>query len=205
MGKYSNTFYGQHEDERVLYTIRPYALVVGIQIAKFLLAGLAILISFTVISSQIPLGNGIMMTLGLVMALLIGGGGVLATMYGQNKNVGYITDRRIIRFQADNPWSMNSRSLTWEEAVKVKTYPPNLWWRLLNIGTVVVHAKSTILNTEEPKTKNYVSEDDINLNDVYYYRDLGNYIDKILYLYHRKSEDLDSLKPFVLKPKGKRD
>jgi hypothetical protein len=199
-----NKFYGQHEDERVLYIIRPHSLVMSLRLIKFVAAALVVFIGFTFISTEIPLGGSVMMVIGVLLALLIGGGGVVMTLFSERSNVAYITDRRVVRFQAENPWVVNSRSLTWDQAVKVKTYAPSLLWRFLNIGTVVVHAKTTIITSDEPKSKAYVSDDDVSLFDVYYYRDLGNYIDKILYMYQRKPEELLTMKPFVTKPRGHR-
>lgn len=49
-----------------------------------------------------------------------------------------------------------------------------------------------------------VTDDDIELADIYYYRDLGNYIEKILFLYKKQPKEVANLNAFVPKPKGKR-
>jgi hypothetical protein len=109
-----------------------------------------------------------------------------------------------VRFSAITPWAVNSRSLTWDQAVKVKTFSRHWFYRMFKIGSVVVHAKSTVISSEEPKSRTYVSDDDVELKDVQYFEDLGNYIDKILYLYQRKPSELSDLKVFVAKGRGQR-
>jgi hypothetical protein len=74
----------------------------------------------------------------------------------------------------------------------------------LNVGRVVVHAKSTVLNVDASIRENVVTDDDVAVDYVYYYKDLGNYVDKILYLYKKNVAELETIKPFVCKPRGKR-
>ena len=50
-----------------------------------------------------------------------------------------------------------------------------------------------------------ITDDDIEIPYVSFYRDLGNYIEKILFLYKKRPADIADLKPFVAKVKGKRD
>ena len=126
------------------------------------------------------------------------------TWLNQSKKVAYITDRRIVRFSAENPWVVNTRALGWDQVVKVKTYAPNLFWRLMNVGTLIVHAQSTIITSDNPRDKNFVSDDDVSLEDVWYFRDLGNYIDKLLYVYRQKPKEMDEIRPFVTRPRGRR-
>lgn len=197
-------FYGQHSDERVLYIVREHPVVVMFKFIRSILAGLLILVGFAVVANTVTSYSQAISLVGWVLALMVGGGGALTVIWGERKNIGYITDRRVVRFTAVTPWAVNSRSLTWDQAVKVKTFPRNFIYRMWNIGSVVIHAKSTVISSEEPKSRTYVSDDDVELKDVHYYRDLGNYIDKILYLYERKPGELDSMKSFVAKGRGKR-
>jgi hypothetical protein len=78
--------------------------------------------------------------------------------------------------------------------VKVKTYPPNFVWKQMAIGNVTVHSR----------TPEGASADDITLTDVYYYKDLGNYIDKILFTYKQKPKEIADIRPFVTRPRGER-
>ena len=70
---------------------------------------------------------------------------------------------------------------------------------------MVVHARTTIAPLDGATMAQAVTDDDVELRDVYFYRDLGNYIEKILFLYKKQPKDIADLKPFVTKEKGKRD
>jgi hypothetical protein len=70
------------------------------------------------------------------------------------------------------------------------------------IGDVVAHARTPA--RPDGTENNEITADDIQLKDVYYYRDLGNYIDKILFTYKQKPADITNIRPFVPKPRGER-
>ena len=93
--------------------------------------------------------------------------------------------------------------LTWDNVLKVKTFSTNIIWRLKNIGTVIIHSKTTSTSVNNPN-QILLSNDDIVLKNVHYYKDLGNYLDKVLYLYIHDKKELDAIHPFVNKPKGQR-
>ncbi len=147
---------------------------------------------------QIGLAGGIIA--GIIVAI-----GLWVVENARRKNIAYITDRRVVKFEASTPFATNARSLNWEEAVKVKTYAPNAIWKQLMIGSVVVHAKTTIATPEVSKTERLVTDDDVEIQNAYFYRDLGNYIEKILFLYKKQPKDIASLLPFVQKKKGMRN
>jgi len=44
--------------------------------------------------------------------------------------------------------------------------------------------------------------EDVRITDVYYFEDLANYIDKILFTFKNTPAEVANLKPFVPKPKG---
>jgi hypothetical protein len=204
MNDYPTDFYGQHEDEKVLYKVKSHPLAEQMKYARVVVATLVVLIGVIVIAQVVPELATPVAFWGLVMALLIMVVGFWFIRITGEKSAAYITDRRVVRFSAVSPFAVNTRSLSWDEAVKVKTYAPNVFWKILNAGNVVVHAKSTVLTTEEIRAKSTVTEDDVELTDVYYYEDLGNYIEKILFTYRKKPEEMEKLRKFVPKPKGKR-
>lgn len=204
--KNSIRFYGQHSDERILCETRPHPIVEILSLIKVVLAALAMWVIMIMIGLTIPTLSGKVEPMGFWIACIILAIGGLIVKLAKRTNVGYITDRRVVRFKTASPLNVNSRSLAWDEVVKVKTYSPNWILRLMNIGSIVVHAKSTVVQYGDlPMPKNTITDDDVELDDVYYYRDLGNYIDKILYLYKQKPKELENLKSFVAKPRGRRD
>ena len=70
------------------------------------------------------------------------------------------------------------------------------------VGTVVVHARTTVKTSDE--NVSHTAADDIELTDIFLYRDLGNYIDKILFTYKQMPKEVADIHPFVPKPKGQR-
>lgn len=206
-------FYGQQTEERILYVIRPYPLALVTMLIKFLLAAAVVMILTLAAGRQTFLTRYELniVTSGAAVSALIAGAGLWITDTARRKNVAYVTDRRIVKFEATNPFATSIRSLSWEEAVKVKTPPTNFIWKQLMVGTVVVHAKTTVASIDITKnvgrssTENVVTDDDVEVKHVYFYRDLANYIEKILFLYKKHPKEVAQVKPFVPRKKGERD
>lgn len=195
----NSTFLGQQEGEKIISVITPHQSVFILEYAKLIFVSLFILIGFISLQKISP----IFVTVGIVFSLLtlIVGYFLYRTLH--SKRFTYLTDRRIVRFEPSNAFVVNNRSLTWDNALKVKTFSTSLIWRLKNIGTVIVHSKTTSTGINSPD-QTLLSNDDIVLKNVYYYKDLGNYIDKILYLYQHDPSGLESIHPFITKAKGQR-
>jgi hypothetical protein len=194
-------FFGRQDGERILYVVKPHRLSLIVKLFKIYLVAFAIFIVLAILGSQLVyldlfIVGGI--AIALVMVII---GSRVVTDY-QNRDIAYITDRRLIRFEPTTLLATNPRSLTWDEVVKVKTYPPNAIWKQLAIGNVVVHARTPARPDE--RTPGAVAADDIELKDVYYYKDLGNYIDKILFTYKQKPKEMEAIRVFVPKPRGER-
>lgn len=196
-------FYGKQEDEKILYVVKSHPLATTFGLLK--IYGVAILISltFVIIGSQFTSVSGTFYLVGIITFILIIIFGSKIVLDWQSRSIAYITDRRLVRFEPTTLFATNSRSLTWDEVVKVKTYPPNFIWKQLAIGNVTVHARTSI-RTAEDTPIGTVTADDIELRDVYFYRDLGNYIDKILFTYKQKPKEIGDIHPFVPKPRGQR-
>ncbi len=195
-------FYGKQEDEKILFVVRPHSLATTVSLIKLYLVALAIFFVLVVLGSQLGPVSGAFFTSGLILAIVIIVFGTKILVDYQKRNIAYITDRRLVRFEPTTLFATNPRSLTWDEVVKVKTYPPNIFWKQLAVGNVVVHARTP--GRPDDVGHGGVTADDIQLNHVFYYRDLGNYIDKILFTYKQKPKEMDSIHPFVLKPRGER-
>jgi hypothetical protein len=195
----NDTFPGQQEGEKILSVITPHQSAFVLEYFKLVCVSLLILVGFISLQKISP----IFITVGILFSLftLIIGFFLYRSLHA--KRIAYLTDRRLVRFEPSNVFVVNSRSLTWDNTLKVKTFPTNLLWRLKNIGTVIVHSKTTSTSVNSPDQV-LLSNDDIVLKNVYYYKDLGNYIDKILYLYEHNSKELENIHPFVNKPKGQR-
>lgn len=200
----STTFYGQQDGERILYEVRPHAWWRLITLLKFGVAGLAIVLFFWILGGSASAWIATLRLSGVILAGIVVVVGWWIDYSERTQKVTYITDRRVVRFAAITPWVTNSRSILWDEVVKIKTTSPNFVWRICNIGSVIVHARSTIIPAEGQLSEQAVTNDDIMIEGISYFKDLGNYLDKVLYLYKKDPAGLQSIRTFVPKPAGKR-
>lgn len=166
-----------------------------VKLVKVYFVAFVVFLAFLLMGSQIASVSALFKLLGLILGVAVAVIGTKIVGDYQRRNISYITDRRVVHFEPTTLFATNLRTLTWDEVVKVKTYPPNMLWKQLAIGNVVVHSRT-------PAEGELI--DDIELKDVYYYRDLGNYIDKILFTYKQKPREVEQIKPFVPKPRGQR-
>ncbi len=185
-------FEGQQTGERILSTITPHPLSKYLAIAKIVLLSVFFYAILLLIGTVVPDAAALLRLFGLLasLTLLLVGIWWNSSVYGRDRT--YITDRRIIRFDVVSPFYTTKRALFWSEALKAKAYAPNIFYRSLKVGTVEVEP---LLGGTESVT----------VRDCYYFEDFANYIDKILYTFKNKPEEIGSIMPFILKPKGKRD
>ena len=185
-------FPGQQADERVLYFVssHPSKRHFGFMQALLYAGGLFLLVYLVaatrpLYSTEIRVGGAIMSSLLLVLLLWWN-----EVSYEKAKTV--ITDRRIIRFEASFPFFLSKRSFFWDDVTKLKGFAPNIFFRLMHVGTICVQPKIAPIEA-------------IEIPYVYLYEDLTNYIDKLLYVQKNNPKDLDQLRNFVPKPAGQRD
>jgi len=195
-------FYGQQTNERILFVVKPHPISANVRMFFLYIIAIVILVIFYTFGKLIEPVQTTLFIVGVIIAAFISFIGTYILKNSQGRNITYITDRRIVRFEPTTLFATNIRTLSWDEVVKVKTYVPNMLWKQLAIGNISIHARSTtsVLNETDP----VLSVDDIEIKDVYYYRDLCNYIDKILYTYKQKPKEMNEIRPFVLRPKGER-
>lgn len=185
-------FEGQQTDERILTTITPYALSKFIAITKIIFLAIFFYLVLILIGTIVPDAAAALRTIGLLLAIILLVVGIWWNNTVYAKDRAFITDRRIIRFDQVSPFFQTKRELFWNEALKAKSYAPNLLFRFLKVGTLEVEP---VMGEAE----------NVIVRDVYYFEDLANYIDKILFLFKNKPEDMASLTPFVPKPRGHRN
>lgn len=185
------SFDGIQEGERILYVISPHRFSKYLAIARLIFLAIFLYLVLWVIGTIVPSAVLLLQISGLVLAiaLLVVGIWWNETVYKKDKT--YITDRRIIRFDVVSPFFMTKRALFWNEALKAKAYAPNMLYRMMNVGIIDV----------EPQQAEH---EDVRVTDVYYFEDLANYIDKILFTFKNTPAEIANLKPFVAKKKGER-
>lgn len=184
-------FSGQQTGERVLHRMRSHPLIKGFAYLKFALFALIIFLVFRTLGMLLPSFGGLLRGAGIGLALFAFGFGAWWIEKSYQLGITFITDRRIVRFEPIFPGFVNVRSLFWNEVQKAKGYPPNIVLRLLGVGVVEV----------EPSVAN---DHDIRVTDVPYYHDIVNYIDKILFLFKNRPNEIEALRPFIAKPAGMR-
>lgn len=186
------TFDGQQEGERVLYVVTPHPLAKQLAITRIVFLSIFLYLVLWVIGTIVPIYVMLLQIIGFLLALLLLIIGVWWNQTVYHKAKTYITDRRIIRFDVVSPFFMTKRALFWNEALKAKAYSPNIFFRSMKIGTIDV----------EPQLAEH---EDVQVRDVYYFEDLANYIDKILFTFKNSPAEIANMKPFVPKGKGQRD
>ena len=188
---YNVEFQGQQEDEKIFYVIRPHFFKrVVIWFRAFVVGFLCIGLSY-MLSDRLPYDPNFSFVAGIIISLMVFLGLIWWGEFVYESAKGIITDRRFVRIEAKFPIFRSKRSLFWNEVAKVKAYAPNLLFRFLKIGSLEV--EPTIAPLE-----------DVRVTYDFYFEDLGNYIDKILFARKNRPEDLNDMRPFVPKPAGKR-
>jgi hypothetical protein len=187
-----SAFDGQQEGERILYVITPHPVAMKLAIVKIVLLSLFLILMMVLIGTVVQSMSAVLTIAGILCALLLLCIGLWWNITVFKKAKTFITDRRIIRFDVVSPFFTTKRALFWNEALKAKGYSPNILYRMVKIGILVV----------EPQVSDH---EDVRVHDVYYFEDLANYIDKILFTFKNTPAEIANLRPFVPKPKGKRD
>jgi hypothetical protein len=185
-------FDGQQTDEKILHTIVPHTISLLIHIAQSIAGGFLFFFVAVMLSTVLSAFSILLIIVGILLALSAAAGGIIWSIFSHKNAKTYITDRRIIRFDRVNPFLVTKRSLFWNEVLKAKGYSPGFFMRALGIGKLQI----------EPQT---ADGEDVQVPFVTWYEDIANYIDKILFTYKNQPSAISSVKPFVPKPKGKRD
>jgi len=184
-------FDGQQTDERILFTISPHPIAKTVAIVKIIAVALIFFIILFIVASSTSF-SVILRLIGFILAAVVSILGVIWSSYLEKTDRAYITDRRIIRFETITPVLKTKRALFWNEALKAKAFAPSFFSKMLGVGQVVI----------EPQLS---GAENVIIKNVSYYEDLANYIDKILFIFKSKPEDIQTIKPFIPKPKGQRD
>lgn len=185
-------FDGQQSGERILYTVTPHPLSHYLAIARTIILAFVFPIILFMIAGIVPQAATVLRAAGIALSVMLILAGIWWNTMVFQKSKTFITDRRVIRFDVVSPFFMTKRALFWNEVLKAKAYAPDMFFRFFKVGVVTV----------EPLMSDH---EDVTIPHVFYFEDLANYIDKILYTFKNKPEDIGTIKPFIPLPKGKRD
>lgn len=185
----SFVFEGQQSGERVLYLIRPHWLMLVVHVGRVLCVVAPLQLFWywpeNPVRQQLPQYYPWLVT--TVACLWI------AWVYKYwSRFRAYLTDRRLVRFEAVFPVTEKRRAILWSAVVKTRGIAPNFLWRLINIGTLEVSPHETEKGGS------------VAFPYVTYFEDLASYIEKIVFTVRSAPQEPLSIRAFVAKPKGKR-
>ena len=186
------SFPGQQWDEPILHIMRPHwTMIVSRLLRTFFFSGLS-LFAWWRINNHLPDLFSTYEFFGYMIA--IGAMAVFSWWHLKyySRLRAYITDRRIVRFQAVFPITETRRAIFWREVVKTRDLADHFIWRAVKIGTVELSSHLTEGGSE------------ISFPFIYYFEDLVSYLDKIIHCSKENPEEIASIKPFVAKPRGMR-
>lgn len=186
-----NEFYGQQEGERVLYIVRPHHTRKWVKGGFALGASLLLFLLVYFIHESTGFDPNQVLLFGVIVFLLSFFAQCWWIWFAADHAKAIITDRRFIRFEVAFPVFVNRRSLFWNEVLKVRGFAPNILFRFLKVGTLEVRPQMS-----EGETVSFAY--------VYYFEDLANYIDKVIYNSKNKPDELQQMRQFVPRPAGER-
>jgi ABC-type nickel/cobalt efflux system permease component RcnA len=189
------TFPGKAEDEQVLYVTRESPVMLAVRLTVFFLAaGVAVLVGAILISQtakmlQLDLGMAIV-TLVLLGAIVMFGG-MWWVWQVFRKTVFIITTRRLTKFIHTTPWNRYQMSLGLDKVVDSGSYSKGYLQAIFGLGTFV--ARSSAGNVKNFKIVN-----------IHYSEDLHNWMNKLMFVFNKETEKLDTFRPFSAKKSGER-
>lgn len=184
-------FSGQQDGERVLHKFGAHPMAFWTDLIPYLITYALLGTLCWFVADWFPDYTNLIKLVALATCVVLSGVTMwwLARYYRLVQVI--LTERRIVRFEPQFPFFTRKRMLFWTNVLKTKAMSKNVFLRFFKVGELII---SPVTGEDE----------DIKIDYVYYYDDLANYIDKILFLAKHTPAELYTLNEFVLKPKGKR-
>jgi hypothetical protein len=189
-------FPGKAEDEKILYVTREAPMMMGLQLIGFSLVAAIGMVVGAILVSYTGKTMGFDTTLIVMLVLLLGGivmfGGMWWIWKVHQKTMFIITSRRLTKFIHTTPWTRYQMSLGLDKVVDSAAYSKGYFQSLFGLGTFV--ARSSAGNIKNFKIEN-----------IMFAEDLHNWMNKLMFTFSKDIKELDTFRPFVAKPMGKRD
>lgn len=186
-------FPGQHSEEIILFACREASIMRTIRWGIVLLGSLVLLFMYPPIAYLIL---QISPSLSELFSLLYLGGIATYTLIALywvhvlwKRSVFIVTTRRLTKFIHTTPWNRYQLSLGLDKIVDTGSYQKGLVQAVFHLGYFV--ARSSAGNIKNFKIVN-----------ISYAEDLQNYINKLLFTFNDKKQDLDAFRPFIPHLKG---
>ncbi len=188
-------FPGQAEEERILYITRESPVVLAVRFTVFLLiTAVAIFIGAFLISrtgEMLGFETGWMVASTMITGLVVMMGGLWWGWQVYRKSLFIITTRRLTKFIHTTPWTRYQMSLTLDKVVDSGAYSKGYLQAIFKLGTFV--ARSSAGNIKNFKIVNIVMAED-----------LHNWMNKLIFVFNKEKDKLDTFRPFAVKKVGER-
>lgn len=188
-------FPGKAEDEKILYVTRESPIMMASRLTVFFLIVAvlifvgAMLLSYSGKALGFASGGLIVMLILLGAMLMFGGMWWVYQVY--RKTVFIITTRRLTKFIHTTPWTRYQMSLGLDKVVDSGAYSKGYMQAIFKLGTFV--ARSSAGNIKNFKIIN-----------IHMAEDLHNWMNKLMFVFNKETEKLDSFRPFAAKKMGER-
>lgn len=187
------TFPGKHTEEVILFACREARVMLKLRLSGVVAIALGLLVGQQMLENVIiDLIPDFLMTISFITSAIIAVTAVVAAWWVNflwKHSVFLITTRRLTKFIYTTPWNRYQMSLGLDKIVDTGAYSKGFWQAALHLGTFV--ARSAAGNIKNFKIVN-----------ISFSEDLHNYTNKLLFVFMREKEKLNSFRPFIPHLKG---
>jgi len=188
-------FPGKAEDEKILYVTREAPMMLMIRLVAFSLVDVvAVFVGSLMIANMgktlgFPYAGIIVMI--LIIGALVMGLGMWWIYKVFIKTMFIITSRRLTKFIHTTPWTRYQMSLGLDKVVDSAAYSKGYFQSIFGLGTFV--ARSSAGNIKNFKIEN-----------IHFAEDLHNWMNKLMFVFNKEQDKLDTFRPFSAKKMGER-
>ena len=187
-------FPGQHSEEKILFITREGPLMLKLKLfTLFSLSILTIIIGISILSNSNFFNFSLAFLTPFFFIFAI-----TATLFAlwwlkclYQKSVFIITTRRLTKFIHTSPWTRYQMSLGLDKIVDTGAYKKGFIQMVTGYGYFVARSAAGAI-------KNF------KIINISFAEDLHNYVNKLLFTFNEKSDQLDKFRPFIPHLKGKK-
>jgi len=199
-------FPGQASDEKILYIMREHQLFLFLRFAFVFGIGAAILLATILLGQAV---SSIFSTLAFatlvpfIILLLLGfiliGSWWVFSLW--KNSVAILTNKRLTKFIYTTPINRYNMSLPLEMIVDTSCHNKGFLSSYLQIGTVTARSSASSSGVATDDTGR-INKKYFYLENIKYFEDLQQYINKVINLLHQTPEKLKDFRPFIPHLKG---
>ncbi|NMB57435.1 hypothetical protein GYA19_05895 [Candidatus Beckwithbacteria bacterium] len=185
-------FPGQHSEEKILFVTREGKIVLDLKLLFLLLTVLVGVIITVLVFSRLKLFgfSFAFLTPFILILWLLAGLFIAWWIYSvYQRTLFIITTRRLTKFIHTTPWSRYQLSLGLDKIVDTGAYQKGWFQIVAGLGYFVARSSAGAI-------KNF------KIINISFAEDLHNYVNKVLYVFNEKQDQLDQFRPFIPHLKG---